>query len=439
MEEIMPDALNYKINGVPNLINVGLPCPTRGRWAGALSWTSNKAMKYLARWVVAFAFTGAAFSISVQAGSFDLPTHGGGGGDSFRLNCGNDAVLVGVSGRAGDWLNRLRARCTRVAANGRWLGDVFTTGTVGGGGGTADFTATCPINSAIRGITGGFGWYVNRLALQCELIGAFGGGFTIISAAGSQSGDQSFDLEFCPPNMPARGFHGKAKDYVDSAGLICHAGTTPQLQVLAAPDQVEAVNLVSPEGPITAAVTPFVQLQWTDQSAFEEGFSIRIVRLSSGGEQTRERLPAAGVGSRQVMNINGLQNGKVQNGNFIAFVCADFRLADGEDLTRCSDAPVSFGISAFGTCSPTITFALRIRGGTGRVFWSHNCNSPMRFDVKLRCGHNPMGIVASTADGTARRASFSLGVGDGELQVCARNPGQAAPGFCSARQLFKCN
>ena len=187
-------------------------------------------MKYLRRCAVVIIIGCAAFPLLVQSGSSNLPAHGGGGGNSFSLDCGDAGVLVGVSGRSGQWLDRLQARCTKISTQGNWVGDVFTTESAGGTSGTS-FTRNCPVNTVVKGISGRFGWYVHRLSLRCEPLGSSGSTSTI-NAAGSQSGDQSFNLESCANGRPARGFHGKAGGYIDSAGLICHTGSTPTRQIV---------------------------------------------------------------------------------------------------------------------------------------------------------------------------------------------------------------
>jgi hypothetical protein len=400
-------------------------------------------MKYLARWVVAFAF---AFTFTftdaalVQAGSFNLPAHGGDGGSSFSLDCGNDKVLIGVIGLKAEWLDRLQPKCTWVSTSGNWVGGLFTSGTAGGGGGES-FSVTCPRDTAIKGISGRYGWYVNRLYLRCRPLGASGSNSTI-SAAGSQSGNQSFTVEFCPNGEPARGFYGRASGYVDRIGLICHTGATPTLQVLASPSERVAVNLVTPQGPSTTELTPFVQIQWTDQSTIEGGFSVvirgplQVDRTVPTPERIINRPAADGIGSRQAVTITDLPSG----GYFLR-VCARFSTADGGD--RCPIAPSLFGVAAAATCSPVITSPIeRIGAGTGRVRWSHSCNNPTSFVVRLRSSNSPFVTVATTGNGSVREETFandSIFLFGGALQVCASFPGQAATDFCSAEVLIQGN
>lgn len=383
----------------------------------------------------------------VHAGVTNLPTHGGTGGTSFNLDCGNDQVLVGVRGRKGDWLDQLQAVCVRYDSFG-WLGGTITN-SVGGSGGSS-FSAICPPHTAVRGIKGNYGWYVNQLTLRCRPLGTVGTP-QIIHASGSVTGPNSFNAEYCPNSKHARGIRGKAGTSVDSVGLICHSGSTPNLTPFPSPSDVVAVNLVNPEtGPSTSEVTPYVQVQWTDQSSLETGYQVKIYRLSvsvSGRAVTElpqtnvfNRPAATGSGSRQALTITDLPNG-----TYIAEVCtvSGSEVLGVDSATRCGRG-TRFSISGgsgsgYSTCSPVITSAEKIGAGTGRVSWTHGCNNPSSFSIKLRCGSSPFGTVATAFDGAARQETFPFGVGSGVLQVCAVFPGQSATAFCSAQRSFQCN
>src|SRR4051794_10584882 len=90
----------------------------------------------------ALALCFAACPVLLLAASSNLPSHGGTNGESFSLDCGDDSVLVGMSGRTGDWLDSLQARCTRVSNHGTaWAGNIFTSERVGNvSGGQSSFT-----------------------------------------------------------------------------------------------------------------------------------------------------------------------------------------------------------------------------------------------------------------------------------------------------------
>ncbi len=299
-------------------------------------------MKCLARWITAFGFF--AFPLLVQAGSEKLPAHGGGNGTSFNLDCGDDRVLVGVAGKKGAWLDQLKALCTEVeVSNGRpqWLGlepDIF--GPAGGSNGT-DFQLTCPRDSAVRGMSGRFGWYVNRLNLRCVRLGAFGDNETI-HVHGSQRGDHSFSMKYCSDGKFARGFHGRAGIYVDRVGLICHTGTTPRLQ---RPPEFVVFNVDPQTGQTTTAATPFVRVQWTDRSTSESKFRIDIIDIFSNSDAfitTIDQPAVPNVDTRQAATITGLPSGE-----YVLSMCAEF-----DEHNLCSGDFRAFRIAAFTDATP---------------------------------------------------------------------------------------
>ncbi|UCE32087.1 MAG: hypothetical protein JSW68_03925, partial [Burkholderiales bacterium] len=216
----------------------------------------------------------AAIPLLVQAGSTNLPMRGGGGGTTFTLDCGDDEVLIGASGRRGQWIDQIRGRCIKVTNENTWAGSVTTTARRGNNNlGTTGFTITCPRNTAVKRISGRFGWYVHRISLRCVPLGSSGTSSTI-TASGSSAGPTAFGWDTCPDNKPARGFRGASGSYIHRIGLVCHSGTTPTLQVAAAPTNLVAVNLVTTSGPSTTSATPFVQFQWIDRSTFESGYRV---------------------------------------------------------------------------------------------------------------------------------------------------------------------
>lgn len=236
----------------------------------------------------------------------------------------------------------------------------------------------------------------------------------------------------------ARGVQVKASIAINSLGLICHNGATPYSQNLSAPSNVVAVNLVNPQiGPTTSQVTPYAQVQWTDQSTIETGYQIKVFRVP-GIQQIVSNQPAVtGSGSRQALNITDLSSG-----NYTAQVCT-VSASSASEAMSCSGG-ASFTISGgsgsgSSPCSPVITSAERIGAGTGRVSWTHGCNNPSSFSIKLSCGSSPLSTVATAFDGAARQETFPFGVGSGVLQVCAVFPGQSATAFCSAQRSFQCN
>src|SRR4029079_5357384 len=64
------------------------------------------------------------------------PSAGGGGGDAFALDCGPGEMLTGVRGRAGRYIDQVRAVCKNGA------GVLIESGARGGNGGTP-FDSQC--------------------------------------------------------------------------------------------------------------------------------------------------------------------------------------------------------------------------------------------------------------------------------------------------------
>jgi len=63
------------------------------------------------------------------------PPRGGSGGSAFNLDCGSDAVLAGVTIRAGTLVDSVEVICVKVRADGSWSGSYASKGKAGGSGG----------------------------------------------------------------------------------------------------------------------------------------------------------------------------------------------------------------------------------------------------------------------------------------------------------------
>lgn len=166
------------------------------------------------------------FSAVTEAGTINLPAHGGNGGRYFTLDCGDERVLIGVSGRKGQWLDSIRAHCIKARTDGYWSGTPTASARVGGSGGSDNFSEFCERNSAVKRISGRYGLYVHQISLRCVPLGSSGTSHTI-TVSGSWAGPNSFSWDTCPDGKPARGFRGRHGNYIDRIGLTCHAGSTP--------------------------------------------------------------------------------------------------------------------------------------------------------------------------------------------------------------------
>jgi hypothetical protein len=164
----------------------------------------------------------AALSLSAQ----DKPpqissTMGGTGGSPVTVNCGSGRVLVGVEGRAGNWLDNLFLRCALV--DGAALRDVKTVAVrIGGLGGTHSYNVQCGSGQVAKGLMVYRGIYINQIGLYCR--GWDGTGWTgtgnLVGPVGGSGG--SYDGRDCSLRaQPVVGLHGRAGIYVDAIGIRC--------------------------------------------------------------------------------------------------------------------------------------------------------------------------------------------------------------------------
>lgn len=408
-------------------------------------------MRVLRHSIMAFALAICAFALPVYCDFVKLPARGGSGGTEYSHGCGDDKVFIGLRGKGGYWLGRLQALCRKVSTAGKWLGSTtYSATTDGGEGGFYPFmpqqlTVTCPEGYAVKGMSGSArDGLVVKINLHCwkmdRSIPNFGAPNDItrsMTAPYSPTSDRvSWSEDRCSDKI-GRGFHGRYNDKgIVAVGLTCHAGTTPNVETLAAPDGLVAVNLTGPNGTQSTTVTPFVQLSWMDRSTYESGYRVRIFNTRLGIlANTFERPAGSGIGTRQALNVADLPAD-----NYTFNVCSKYSSADGGDLCF-GNMPFTIGQAA--NCNPTITGQVELIGsGTARVRWSHTCTNPLRFQVQLRSAVSGNFIgVSDTQNGTAREENFTgfaLGVAN-EVRVCAIFQGQGANSFCSAPRAFQFN
>ena len=195
--------------------------------------SSMLSLRYPCHLVAAVALAMAVTGVPTLAA--DTATIGGPGGGSFRLVCAQGMFLVGVTGRAGDWLDQVAPVCATIDAAGRWKG-VLRTGPATGGSGGGSFTTMCQEDSVVVGFSGYSLEYVFNIGLSCRHVGPkgaerrtalprlVGGALDIGSSAG-------FD---CATDHAANGIIGRSGLYVDRFGLAC-AGFIGSVPVPAAP------------------------------------------------------------------------------------------------------------------------------------------------------------------------------------------------------------
>ncbi len=168
-----------------------------------------------------------AVMLSPAAGWAAPPTQtaGGTGGTRYDRACGDGEVMVGVSGKAGQWLDGMAPWCVPLSQNGRWQGAPHRLASTGGDPGwpAKPFQSICPANFAIGGFSGNEGRYLDLLTIECRALGADGrltGPITPMPTGGTRGGT-AFGPIRCADNQPATGTHGKSGIYIDSFGLKC--------------------------------------------------------------------------------------------------------------------------------------------------------------------------------------------------------------------------
>ena len=100
---------------------------------------------------------------------------GGAGGAPYRLDCGESAVLVGVTGQSGLVIDRLAGLCVKIdPVSGTWVGGVYETAPAGGTGGSR-FHKACPVGQALVGLEGTIKYFsgtnvVASLGINCTAL-----------------------------------------------------------------------------------------------------------------------------------------------------------------------------------------------------------------------------------------------------------------------------
>ncbi len=158
---------------------------------------------------------------------------GGGGGTAFTQTCPNGAVLTGLQGAFGDFVDSVKPVCVTIDS----LGDAASSSVLsahGGSGGTTGYDLECPRGWAVTGLKGRSGLFVDRVQLVCAPVQL--DGTVLLSAERTDpfkaggSGGSAFSIH-CGGTRPARGINGGAGSFVDRIGLGCeNAGLTTVAQ-----------------------------------------------------------------------------------------------------------------------------------------------------------------------------------------------------------------
>ena len=231
---------------------------------------------------------------------------GGSGGSAFTLACPNNTVLVGIDGRAGSRVDAITPVCAPLQvtpagspspeyAYAVHTGTATTMGTVGGTGGSV-FSARCPADQVVIGMTGRSGDNIDRIGIGCGALSitrVASSWLLVLTPASSTdsyggSGGSPFSFA-CPAGQAATGATGRAGDRVDKFGFVCSrlslAGVADVTYELVARHSSKCLNV---EGISTAdggvvdqwTCASVAQQHWTLQST-GDGYA-RLVAQHSG-------------------------------------------------------------------------------------------------------------------------------------------------------------
>lgn len=146
---------------------------------------------------------------------------GGTGGAAATLKCDPDKVMVGVTVRAGAWLDNIAPRCAAPDPVGVWSDDERGP-RAGGPGGTTE-TEKCPPNHAVSAISGRAGGFIDRLRIRCRPLASatHTSGEEVSGGVVGGTGGTEFGRIACPADLAAIGFAVRTGTYVDQLKLIC--------------------------------------------------------------------------------------------------------------------------------------------------------------------------------------------------------------------------
>jgi hypothetical protein len=164
-----------------------------------------------------------------------------GGGTRFSLTCGETKVLIGVTGGAGQWVNRVQGICVEINNAGEWIGPESLTDATATSSGTV-FTLKCLPNSAVNALSGRSGQWLDKLQVHCRPLGSGGrlSGDMVLAkdgtklSAGGIGGTTGFGPNKCLNDRPARILKADAGSVagtpaVDQIWLDCQTPTLFQL------------------------------------------------------------------------------------------------------------------------------------------------------------------------------------------------------------------
>ena len=164
------------------------------------------------------------FPIEASAQRENTPRAGGNGGTSFSLECPQNMIL-GLRGRAGNFIDQVRGVCSKYDAAGQRIGSTALTNPASAGGtGGGEWEMMCGGQTALTSIGGRAGLVVDQLFRACKTVAPSGLATAPAFADGIKVGGNSsapvFNLP-CPNDKFADRIVGRAGNLVDQIGLSC--------------------------------------------------------------------------------------------------------------------------------------------------------------------------------------------------------------------------
>lgn len=183
----------------------------------------------------------------------NTPRAGGNGGAAFSLNCPPNMILIGLTGREGNFVDQVQGVCSHYNVAGQRVGGQLPTNPTSAGSNTGGigWQRICGGQTALTSIGGRAGLVVDELFRNCKTVGpnglatnpSFTDGGTV---GGSNSSAPVFNLS-CPSDKFADRIVGQAGNLVDQIGLSCIpaplAATAIQQLTLATPSAISGTSI----------------------------------------------------------------------------------------------------------------------------------------------------------------------------------------------------
>lgn len=258
----------------------------------------SKAIRYLVLFVALLASQ----LVSTSTEAREWPGHGAGGGRLSKVACPDDKAMVGVTGAAGRFIDRLQIVCATLYADGTYGPPEPYGDPVGGAGGGNLPMVVCPRNAKMFDMTLALDWddarYFGGLRMNCRpasgamsssVFGAISHG--VSSLAGS-------DAKLATQSCPQEHFVGLKiyfKEFVKAVGVVCDS---VEITPVAAPKVLKSTGKAktppAPSGPPIAHIAA-IRGAWNTKTNSDGYFTVILQPQHDGiGPLTNEPIPVTG-------------------------------------------------------------------------------------------------------------------------------------------------